>query len=460
VNGKFLVRGLGSDGGQFAIEDNASNFDSGYNYFNSFTGGNRGLKIFWDYPNNDTGRTTFLNCGQGGQGGFDFYQCYVNQRTPIQATLTCGSLGIGNSGPAYKLDVSGNARLGTYRGSYSNTSSNTQLFISGNATGTYASDSGQLIITGSSNSNLRLGLMVDTTNNVTKIQGGVSGSSTLPICLNSGGGNVGIGTTSPSSTLDVNGNTKITNSTSDVSSTPILSLTNSATSNNMSFVLNPSAGNYNPLVQGGDITITATPNGSEALTLCSNSNTTNGVRLTPTSALIGAGGTTSSPSSAVVTDASGVSIRPKLIFPDNTEQTTAFTYTTGSWTPSLNASGGGSVTTYTVRTGKYIVVNKLCTVQLELFVTNRGTLSGGLSINLPFTCDSQIPGSFTIGFISGLGTSINIVGFSAQCANNSNQINLYKRTSATSTAYVALDAVSDISANAFRITINGTYLIA
>jgi hypothetical protein len=87
-------------------------------------------------------------------------------------------------------------------------------------------------------------------------------------------------------------------------------------------------------------------------------------------------------------------------------------------------------------------------------------LSGGLSINLPFTCDSQIPGSFTIGFISGLGTSINIVGFSAQCANNSNQINLYKRTSATSTAYVALDAVSDVSANAFRITINGTYLIA
>jgi hypothetical protein len=137
-----------------------------------------------------------------------------------------------------------------------------------------------------------------------------------------------------------------------------------------------------------------------------------------------------------------------------------FASTSGSWTPSLNASGGGSVTTYIIRSGKYIVINKLCTVQLELFVSNRGSLSGSLSINLPFTCDSQIPGSFTIGFISGLGTSIKIVDFSAQCANNTNQINLYKRTSATSTAYVALDALSDTSANAFRITINGTYLIA
>jgi hypothetical protein len=128
------------------------------------------------------------------------------------------NVGIGTTADSsYNLDVNGNARFTKFTNSYQGSPiTNAQLIISRDANGSYASDSGQLIITGSTDNRYRLGLMVDTVSDpiVTKIQGGFAGTSTLPLCLNSAGGNVGIGTDNPQYTLHVSGDLSVSGNTS------------------------------------------------------------------------------------------------------------------------------------------------------------------------------------------------------------------------------------------------------
>jgi hypothetical protein len=77
--------------------------------------------------------------------------------------------------------------------------------------GGWATDTsmGQLIITGATDTNKRIGMMIDTTNNVGLIQASYYGTGQYPLCLNAGAnqGQVGINTTSCSHTLNVNGST-------------------------------------------------------------------------------------------------------------------------------------------------------------------------------------------------------------------------------------------------------------
>ncbi len=85
-------------------------------------------------------------------------------------------------------------------------SSGGQLIVNGDTSGPYASDTGQLIITGNAAPKYRLGFMVDTSLNRASIQAGVSGTAIMPISLNPNGGNLGIGKYGPTQSLDVNGN--------------------------------------------------------------------------------------------------------------------------------------------------------------------------------------------------------------------------------------------------------------
>jgi cytoskeletal protein CcmA (bactofilin family) len=279
---------------EFSVEDDTSKFN--YNGFNP----NAGTKIFYNYPVVNDARTTFLNNGQGqsGTNGFGFYMCSAAVPTPVLATVSCGKLGVGIYNPQYSLDVSGVGRFGTYSGSYT-TPFAPQLIVSGDTTGDFANDNGQVIITGTSNPQKRLGIQFDTTNNNVKFQAALAGTPTnYPICLNPVGGNVAIGKNTTSATLDVAGTALITST--GLNSSPTLSLRDDSTSNEMRFALNCIAGNYNSLVQAGDQVICATPqNTVEVLTLCSNSSTTNGVRITPTSVVIGAGGSSATPTAAL-----------------------------------------------------------------------------------------------------------------------------------------------------------------
>jgi hypothetical protein len=91
-----------------------------------------------------------------------------------------GNVGIGTTVPLSKLNVQAD-----------NTSSDWQQ--------------GQIVISGASNSNQRLYLGYDTVNDRGFIQAGKLGDNYKNLLLNSQGGNVGIGTTSPLAKLDTNG---------------------------------------------------------------------------------------------------------------------------------------------------------------------------------------------------------------------------------------------------------------
>jgi hypothetical protein len=96
-----------------------------------------------------------------------------------------GNVGIGAASPLTTLQIAANKSIGptAYAGDNSNP--------------------GQLIISGSTNANLRLAFMYDTSNNFALIQSMEYLSGGKPLLLNAAGGNVGIGTTGTVSPLTV-----------------------------------------------------------------------------------------------------------------------------------------------------------------------------------------------------------------------------------------------------------------
>ena len=143
---------------------------------------------------------------QSGQSGIGTIPLLLNPQG--------GNVGVKTSNPLTNFHVNGNTYLSdttwigpNYGISATNggvTPSGTECFISGNYTGLYAGDTGQFIIADNIETRYRVGIGVRSSG--VEIQGSISGSGALPICLNPQGSNVGINLTNPSYALDVNGN--------------------------------------------------------------------------------------------------------------------------------------------------------------------------------------------------------------------------------------------------------------
>ena len=147
----------------------------------------------------------------------------------------------------------------------------------------------------------------------------VSGTSTFNnnIIQN---GNFNIAQTTSTNLVNDFKPSKITSTWGTTLTNPTLSVVNSGGAINF-YPLLP-ATSFNPMVLSNDRVIYS--NG-QSLVLTMQNTVYSGIRISGSSTTLGFGSATSNPTSSVVADASTVSIKPSITFPDNKVQTSAFT---------------------------------------------------------------------------------------------------------------------------------------
>lgn len=165
------------------------------------------------------------------------------------------------------------------------------------------------------------------------------------------------------SALTLNGNSNIQQTSSNIpnnlnetlittdmglSSTASLQVGDSVADQFIAFL--PNSQSYNPATTAGNEVILAIGNAinTETLELTTWSSTNSAVIVAPTSVSIGAGGTTSTPTSSVVCNGTSVAVAPSLTFPDGKVQNSAFTGAgalTGSYTnTNMTIDANGKIT--------------------------------------------------------------------------------------------------------------------
>jgi len=144
---------------------------------------------------------------------------------------------------------------------------------------------------------------------------------------------------------------------------------------------------------------------------------------------IGVGGATPSTSGAGITFPAD-----QTILGASTNANTLDDYEEGTWTPTLESTGGGTIAsgTYTRRTGNYVKVGKLVTVQWQLQVSSASALSAGaISITgLPFTCENTTLNRWRTFVAFWFQTGVNCITVQAQISPNTSVLDLYPLSAA------------------------------
>src|SRR6185503_4434458 len=158
-----------SSGPLVRIESTTNNFYRGIEYAEG------GVVYASEKFNANNGNFQF----QSGTSGFGGFYTFNTDATEKMRIANNGNIGIGTTSPATKLHISTDA----------NTSG--------------APDNSQFFITGATSTGKRLSFAYNTSSNYGEIQAQAFSGSYSPLNLNPNGGNVGIGTTSPTAQLTV-----------------------------------------------------------------------------------------------------------------------------------------------------------------------------------------------------------------------------------------------------------------
>jgi len=319
---------------------------------------------------------------------------------------SAGNVGIGTSSPNVNLEVgpdSGNrSRLRLTSGA-ANRMAALEFYGNGAESSVIGYEGGSELIGGGTEGDL-------------VIRNVLSGKD---IILYANGGNVGVGTVNPQSTLSVSGTAEVSTS---------LTLYEATGGSGSKLFLKTVGANYNFLI------------GRQY-------NVNNGFEITPSTT---AGGSTFSTPAFVIAGGTGnVGIGTSLptrkltvngdmgtqdivcstaIYLGGTAAGNALDdYEEGTWTPSFTL-GSGSVT-YTTQTGTYTKIGRQVVVRMKILVNVASSPSGTLEIaGMPFTASSGIIGSISVFGSSLAATSTQLVG---TVTGSSTTMRLYDYASGT-----------------------------
>jgi hypothetical protein len=192
---------------------------------------------------------------------------------------------------------------------------------------------------------------------------------------------------------------------------------------------------------------------NRTLTLPDNTGTIITQNSTPAFAsTIGVGGATAAASGAGITFPATVSA--------SSDANTLDDYEEGTFTPNLIGESGGEAT-YSIRDGTYTKIGRQVTVNINMAIASKGTMSGNVAINtLPFTvgdtlANTSLEANGTVTFFGNLSSAVSSLTVAA-ISNTTNAI-FYRVIGTSATSSNAL-TVAEINTNFdFRASI--TYFV-